>query len=127
MLSNIPTLPGAIVADLAHRITSRLTARWWAGSLALLAILASGVVIALVGPAERVASATDPLPIGSDSAAASALGERLPDRQESTAVVLFSRGAGALTEADRTVIAAKVARLSDGQRLPLVPSGDGSA
>jgi RND superfamily putative drug exporter len=127
MLSNISTLSGAIVADLAQRITSRLTARWWAGSLALLAILASGVVIALVGPAERAASATDPLPIGSDSAAASTLGERLPDQQESTAVVLFSRGAGALTQADRAVIAAKAARLSAGQRLPLVPSGDGSA
>ncbi|EWT07458.1 membrane protein [Intrasporangium chromatireducens Q5-1] len=112
------------------RLTSRLTARWWAGAIALLALLLSGLVIGVVGQAERSPSATDSLPIGSDSSAAAALRERLPQQDESSAVVLFSRDGTALSDADRTAIGTKVQSLTNaqgGKRLPVVPSADGTA
>ncbi|HET8593831.1 MAG TPA: MMPL family transporter [Intrasporangium sp.] len=118
------------MADLGVRLTSRLTARWWAGATALLALLLSGLVIGVVGQAERSASATDSLPIGSDSSAAAALREHLPQQDESSAVVLFSRDGTTLSDADRRAIGAKVQRLTDaqgGKRLPVVPSADGTA
>ncbi|WP_034713195.1 MMPL family transporter [Intrasporangium chromatireducens] len=118
------------MADLGVRLTSRLTARWWAGAIALLALLLSGLVIGVVGQAERSPSATDSLPIGSDSSAAAALRERLPQQDESSAVVLFSRDGTALSDADRTAIGTKVQSLTNaqgGKRLPVVPSADGTA
>jgi RND superfamily putative drug exporter len=118
------------VADLAARLTSRLTARWWAGSLALLAILLSGLVIGIVGQADRSPSPVDSLPIGSDSAAAAELRGQLPKDDLSSAVVVFSREHSPLTAADRSAISAAMERLdqhSTGGRLPVVPSQDGTA
>ena len=118
------------MADLGVRLISRLTARWWAGSIAVLTLLLAGLVTGLLGQAERTPSATESLPVGSDSAAAAALRERLPQQDESTAVVLFTRDGGTLGGADRAAISAKVESLSSqhgGQRLPVVPSADGTA
>ncbi len=47
-------------------------------------------IVSTLGEATRVASATDALPIGSDSAQAVELREQLPESEGSTAVVLFS-------------------------------------
>ena len=93
------------------RLADRLTARWWAGLFAALALLMSGAVIGLVGEADRSPSPTDTLAAGSDSAAAAELRERLPRSDDSAAVVLFSRDSDALTESDRAVIAERVAEL----------------
>jgi RND superfamily putative drug exporter len=109
------------------RLADRLTARWWAGFIATIALLLSGAVIGLVGDAERTSSPTDTLAAGSDSAAAVELRERLPRSNDSTAVVLFSRDDGPLTEADRAVIAERAARLPGATGMPTVPSEDGTA
>ena len=72
------------------RLADRLTARWWAGLFATIALLASGAIIGVVGDAERSPSPTATLAVGSDSAAAVELRERLPRSDDSSAVVLFS-------------------------------------
>lgn len=118
------------MADLGSRLTTRLTARWWAGSLALLAILLSGLVIGIIGQADRSPSPADSLPIGSDSAAAAELRGQLPKDDLSSAVVVFSREDTQLTAADRSAISAAAGRLgphSTAGQLPVVPSEDGTA
>ena len=108
-------------------LADRLTARWWAGLFATIALLLSGAVIGLVGEAESSPSPTDTLAAGSDSAAAAELRERLPRSDDSAAVVLFSRDAEALTESDRAAIAERAAELPGATGMPPVPSEDGTA
>ncbi|HEX6056671.1 MAG TPA: MMPL family transporter, partial [Intrasporangium sp.] len=109
------------------RLADRLTARWWAGLFAAIALLASGAVIGLVGDAERSPSPTASLAVGSDSAAAVDLRERLPRSDDSTAVVLFSRDSGPLTGGDRAAIAERAAQLPGATGMPAIPSEDGTA
>ncbi|MDV3223375.1 MMPL family transporter [Intrasporangium sp.] len=106
---------------------ARLTARWWAGIIATLALLASGAVIGLVGDAERSPSPTDSLAASSDSAAAAELRERLPESDGSTAVVLFSRDGAPLSRADRAIIEERARQLPGATGMPAVPSEDGTA
>ncbi|HEY9497379.1 MAG TPA: MMPL family transporter, partial [Intrasporangium sp.] len=109
------------------RLADRLTARWWAGLFATIALLASGAIIGVVGDAERSPSPTATLAVGSDSAAAVELRERLPRSDDSSAVVLFSRDSDPLTESDRAVIAERAAQLPGATGMPPVPSEDGTA
>ena len=112
---------------LADRISRRITARWWAGAIALGVLLLSGFVTGLAGDPARQAKPTDPLPIGSDSAAAAELRERLPATEGSTAVVLFSRTGAPLTDQDLAVVQERAAAAAGGAKLPLIPSSDRTA
>ncbi len=79
-----------------HAVTDRITRKWWAVDRRPGLAGAMGVVSA-VGEAQRTASSTDALPIGSDSAAALQLRDRLPEAEGTTAVVLFSKASGTLS------------------------------
>ncbi|GAA6526208.1 MMPL family transporter [Intrasporangium sp. DVR] len=109
------------------RLADRLTARWWAGLIATIALLASGTVIGLVGDADRTPRVTDTVAAGADSTSAAELRERLPQSNDSTAVVLFSRDGAPLTQEDRTAIAERAASLPGATGMPAVPSEDGTA
>jgi RND superfamily putative drug exporter len=85
------------------------------------------VVIGLVGEAERVSSPTDSLAIGSDSAAAAQLRERLPKAEGSTAIVLFSREGQKLSADDLALVQARAAALPGATGAPATPSEDGTA
>lgn len=115
------------MSTLPDRIARRITARWWAGAIALGVLLISGFVTGLAGDPARQAKPTDALPVGSDSAAAAELRERLPAAEGSTAVVLFSRSGAPLTEQDQAVVQERAATASGGAQVPVVPSSDGTA
>ena len=115
------------MSTLADRLARRITARWWAGAIALGVLLLSGFVTGIAGDPARQAKPTDPLPVGSDSSAAAELRERLPAAEGSAAVVLFSRTGEPLTEQDRAVVQERAAAVSNGAELPVVPSSDGTS
>ena len=108
-------------------VSDRITRKWWAVAIVLLALAGALGVVGGVGEASRTASSTDALPVGSDSAAATALRDRLPQAEGSTAVVVFSRASGQLAPADQSAIQARLAALPDAGRAPLQRSEDGTA
>ena len=75
-------------------VTDRITRKWWAVAIVILALAGAMGVVSAVGEATRTASATDALPIGSDSAQAIELREQLPEVEGSTAVIVFSTDSG---------------------------------
>lgn len=111
-----------------RRLVRLTTTRWVAGPLALLVLLGAMVGAALLGEADRRPSAADSLPIGSDSAAAAMLRERLPASDGSTAVVLFSRAGQPLSRSDLALVRQRAASLGTaGPPASVVPSRDGTA
>jgi RND superfamily putative drug exporter len=108
-------------------VTDRITRKWWAVAIVILALAGAMGVVSVVGEATRTASATDALPIGSDSAQAVELREQLPEAEGSTAVVLFSTGSGQLSPSDVAAIEARVAELPGAGRAPVQRSADGTA
>lgn len=108
-------------------VAKRLTARWWAGTISIIAILAAGLLIGLLGEAERTASPSDSLPVGSDSAQAVELRERLPTSGGSTAVILFSREGETLSAEDLSLVQQRAASLPGATGAPATPSEDGTA
>ena len=110
-----------------HAVTDRITRKWWAVAIVVLALAGAMGVVSAVGEAQRTASSTDALPIGSDSAAALQLRDRLPEAEGSTAVVLFSKASGALSPADLTTIEGRLSQLPGAGRAPVQRSDDGTA
>lgn len=110
-----------------HAYAARVTARWWAGAIALFFLLASGAVIGVVGQAERTPGAADALPIGSDSAKALVLAGQLPEADAKSAIVLFTKASGKLAPTDLQAITAKAGQLPGATAAPPVPSEDGTA
>ena len=108
-------------------VTDRITRKWWAVAIVVLALAGAMGVVSAVGEAQRTASSTDALPIGSDSAAATQLRDRLPESEGSTAVVVFSKASGTLSPADVTAIEDRVAQLPGAGRAPVQRSEDGNA
>lgn len=108
-------------------LTDHITRRWWAVAIVILALAGAMGVVSVVGEATRTAATTDALPIGSDSAAAAQLRERLPEAEGSSAVVVFSRDGGRLSATDLSAVEARAAALPGGGRLPLQRSDDGTA
>jgi RND superfamily putative drug exporter len=108
-------------------VAKRITARWWAGTIALIAIVGASLVMGLLGEADRSPGATDALAVGSDSAAAVELRERLPKADGSTAIVLFSREGAPLTAADTALVQKRSRSLPGASGAPAVPSDDGTA
>ncbi|MEW1954481.1 MMPL family transporter [Terrabacter sp. NPDC080008] len=110
-----------------HALTDRITRKWWAVAIVVLALAGALGVVGAVGEASRTAASTDALPVGSDSAAATALRDRLPQGEGSTAVVVFSKESGSLSPADVSAIEARVATLPEAGKAPLQRSEDGTA
>ena len=59
-------------------VTDRITRKWWAIAIVILALAGAMGVVSAVGEATRTAGVADALPVGSDSAGALELRERLP-------------------------------------------------
>jgi RND superfamily putative drug exporter len=108
-------------------VTDRITRKWWAVAIVILALAGAMGVVSAVGEAQRTASSTDALPIGSDSAAALELRDRLPEAEGSTAVVVFSKASGTLSPDDLTAIEARVSQLPAAGGAPVQRSEDGTA
>jgi RND superfamily putative drug exporter len=108
-------------------VTDRITRKWWAVAIVVLALAGAMGVVSAVGEAQRTSASTDALPIGSDSAAALEMRDRLPEAEGSTAVVVFSKDSGTLTDADLTAVEGRVAQVPGAGRAPLQRSEDGTA
>lgn len=110
-----------------HALARFITRRWRSGPIALFAILASLVIIGVIGTAERIPAANDALPRGADSTRAALLAERLPQAESSVAVILFSREGEKLSPADLQFVTDRLTGLQDGPMAPPVTSDDGTA
>ena len=108
-------------------LTHTIVRRWWAVAIVILALAGAMGVTSAIGEATRTAASTDQLPVGSDSAKAAELRDRLPESDGSTAVVLFTRAGGTLSSADVAAIENRARQLPGGGRIPLQRSDDGSA
>ncbi len=108
-------------------LARHLTAPRWSGAVAALALLAAGAVIGIVGTASHTAAPTDSLPIGSDSAAAAELQQRLPAADSTTAVVVFTADSGQLSKADVRAAQARLRTVPGAVPAPLTVSEDGTA
>ncbi|MGV1003567.1 MAG: MMPL family transporter [Candidatus Nanopelagicales bacterium] len=94
--------------------------------LALLPILLGGVLMGVLGEAERDRLPTDQLPRGYDSTGAVALADELPEAEGSTAVVVFSADEGQLTPAQLGAAGGVLQSIS-GAAPVLIPAEDGTA
>ena len=108
-------------------VTDRITHKWWAVAIVVLALAGAMGVVSVVGEATRTATSTDALPIGSDSAQAMELRDQLPEAEGSTAVILFSTESGALSPEDIAAAKARLAAVPGADRAPAQTSDDGTA
>jgi RND superfamily putative drug exporter len=104
---------------------SALTGRRTAWLVALLPLLLAGVLIGLLGEAEREAGPTDSLPRGADSTHAAELRDQLPDEDSSVAIVLWTADTGQLSADQLTALEQQLGLL--GSQTPLARSADGTA
>ena len=106
----------------------RLTSRRLAPLVALLPLLLGGLLIGLLGTAERTVGPADELPAGSGVAEAAELADRLPDEAGSTAIVLWTAQEGQLGEEALGSLRELVSDLPGaGPQAAPVPSEDGTA
>lgn len=108
-------------------VTTRITARWWSGLIVLAFLLGGGALLGVVGQAEQPDTSRAGLAQGSDSRAAAELRAELPKAEGSTALVLFTRGDGPLTQPDLAAINEVAAGLPGATGAPVQTSEDGSA
>jgi len=108
------------------RVAQLITRRWVAGPLALLFLVVAGVLIGVVGQAERPPTALSALPLESDSRAAAELQSQLPEEEGSAAIVLFSSDS-ALSEADVASLQQRAQELPGATGMPAQVSEDGTA
>ncbi|MFZ2012842.1 MAG: MMPL family transporter, partial [Nocardioides sp.] len=108
-------------------LARHLTAPRWAGAIAAFALLAAGAVIGIVGTASHTAAPTDSLPIGSDSAAAAELQQKLPVADATTAIVLFTKDGGTLSASDLRAVSQKLETVPGAVPVPVTVSKDGTA
>src|SRR5688572_11437131 len=108
------------------RLADLVTRRWVAGLLALVALVGSGAVIALVGQAEQPPTATASLPNGSDSRAAAELAAELPESDGSAAVVLYA-AEEAMTPEQLAVVEERARSLPGATGAPPTVAEDGTA
>lgn len=117
-VSTSPTTPAT--AGSARR-------RPWAWPLLTLALLlaAVGAMVGL-GEAAHERSSLDQLPAGRESALVAEAQQKLPDKNSSTAIVLFTTE-GRLDRAAMAALAQKAAQITGQERPPVIPSQDGTA
>ncbi len=105
-----------------------LTGRAVAPFAALLPLLLGGLLIGLLGTAERTVGPADELPAGSGVAEAAALADRLPDEATSTAIALWTAQEGTLTPEALEQLRTRVSDLPGaGPDSAPIPSEDGTA
>lgn len=95
--------------------------------IALLGIIGGMGLVMGLGSGTATATTADGQPRGSDSAKALELKATMPESSGSTAVIVFSRDDGKLTEADRSAITAALSRAKVPPGPPLQNSEDGTA
>lgn len=110
-----------------HVLAERITRTWWAVAIVVVALAGALTVVGVVGEATRTPTSVDALPVGSDSAAALELRERLPAADGSTAVVLFTAQSGPLSAQAVTALQQRFDGLPGASRMPLQKSEDGTA
>ncbi|MFI7602042.1 MMPL family transporter [Actinoplanes sp. NPDC049681] len=88
-----------------------LTGRLTAWLVLLVAVLAAGAVIGLAGDVRTSHDPTATLPAGAESTRVAALQRQLPSGQSNPALIVYSRGGAALTEADTRKITADASAL----------------
>ncbi|RKT79021.1 RND superfamily putative drug exporter [Terracoccus luteus] len=115
------------MSAVADRVTRTITRTRWAVVIVLVAFAGALTAVAAVGEATRTSTSVDALPIGSDSAAALQLRDRLPAAEGSTAVVLFAKESGTLSGAELATLQQRFSSLPDAGRIPLQRSEDGTA
>ncbi|MEO5744619.1 MAG: MMPL family transporter [Terracoccus sp.] len=108
-------------------VADRITRTWWAVTIVIVALAGALSVVGVVGEATRTPTSVDSLPIGSDSAQALQLRDRLPEAQGSTAVVLFTKDSGTLSPSEIGSLQKKFATLPGAGAVPLQKSDDGTA
>jgi RND superfamily putative drug exporter len=108
-------------------VAERITRKWTAVAIVLFALVGLMGVASAVGEATRTPSVTDSRAIGSDSAAALELRERLPRAEGSTAVVLFSSQSGPISQEALVALQERAAGLPGATPTPLQQSEDGTA
>ncbi|MDI1464056.1 MMPL family transporter [Catellatospora sp. KI3] len=115
---------------MGERIATWITSRIGA-VLVLLATVALSTLALLMTPAQPEASPTDGLPEGAQSTRVTALLDRFASGRATSAIVVFERPEGPLTEADRTALAATATALTGldgiGDAPPARYSDDGRA
>lgn len=94
--------------------------------VALLFFLLGLAAVGTVPEAEYESVATDSLAAGSDSAKAAELAEKLPSKDTSAAVVLFSSDSK-LSGPQIGALRAKAAELAGSDKAPFIPAEDGTA
>ncbi|HEX6918271.1 MAG TPA: MMPL family transporter [Phycicoccus sp.] len=108
------------------RLAQLITRRWVAGPLALVLLGIAGVLIGVVGQAEKPPSTLTALPLGSDSRAAAELRAQLPQEEGSAAIVLYSSDAP-LSQDQLAAVQAQSATLPGATGMPPQVSQDGTA
>ena len=108
-------------------VADRITRTWWAVTIVIVALAGALAVVGVVGEATRTPTTVDSLPVGSDSAKALELREKLPEAEGSTAVVLFTKTSGTLSPGDVAAISQRFASLPGAGQIPLQKSKDGTA
>jgi putative drug exporter of the RND superfamily len=86
-----------------------LTGRLTAWLVLAVAVLAAGAVFAFAGKVETSNDPTATLPEGAESTKVAALERQLPSGQQNPALIVYSRGGAALTDADKAKITADAA------------------
>lgn len=102
-----------------------LTGRLSAWLVLAVAVLAAGAVLGLAGEVRTSNDPTATLPDGAESTEVAALERQLPSGQRNPALIVYSRGGTALTEADRAKITADAAAVRAAG--PAVYSEEGDA
>jgi RND superfamily putative drug exporter len=108
------------------RLAQLITRRWVAGPLALVLLGIAGMLIGVVGQAEKPPTTLTALPLGSDSRAAAELQAQLPQEEGSAAIVLYSSDS-ALTPDQLAAVQAQATQLPGATGMPAQVSEDGTA
>ncbi|GIJ69601.1 MMPL family transporter [Virgisporangium ochraceum] len=107
----------------------RITSRW--GAIVVLVGAALLTVLTFVtSPEQPAAEPTDGLPAGAESTKVTELQDRFPSGRRGTAIIVYERADGPLTDADRQAVAATrdaLAGIGDGTLPPPEPAADGQA
>ncbi|QYJ03354.1 MMPL family transporter [Nocardioides panacisoli] len=98
-----------------------------AGTVAVLALLATGLLLGLVGQATHQTAVTDDLPEGYDATRVAALLEEVPSSDSAVAVTLFVSDDGELDRAQLAELERAQQSLGPGNGAPLRVSEDGTA
>ncbi|RFA16190.1 hypothetical protein B7R21_02040 [Subtercola boreus] len=114
-----------------RHLTDFVSGKFTAWIVLALAIVAAGILFATAPASTGSVAPTAGLPASTQSAQVAELAKQLPNSDAGFALVVFDRGGAALTDADRTAIAARGAALApeslSGQLPPAQYSDDGTA